>query len=120
MFVTAPGYRASRDTLHFNRKQTRTEQQRALANLSLRQLDQLRHAIRFEGERIPGRTARESLDMANHVINWCLEVDKFRQREADRRALRNLGLAFGFAAAATGCIFALAALANGLGTTFGG
>ena len=120
MFVTAPGYRASRDTLHFNRKQKRVEQQRVLADLSLRQLSQLRHAIRFEGERIPGRTARESLDMVNHVINWCLEVDRHRQREADRRALCNLGIAFGAAAVVTGCVFALTFIANGLGTMFGG
>ena len=72
-----PPYLASTDTRRFNRRQTPAEQQRALGTLTVTsdalfglggQLIQLRDAIENRGEKIPGRTSEESLDMVNHTI----------------------------------------------------
>lgn len=82
-FTLPQPYLASADTRRFNRRQTRAEQQRVLCSLTVTsdalfglggQLIQLRDAIENRGERIPGRTAEESLDMVNHTITMTITM----------------------------------------------
>ena len=117
IFTTAPGYLASRDTLNFHRRQTAAQQQQALGNKSLPQLYQLRAAIQNRGEKIPGRTAEESLAMVDHVIQWCHDYDRYRRREEARKSWLMLGYLVAVCAAVVVTLYMPAILDGFLGVT---
>lgn len=72
-------YHASSDRERFNKKQTSAQQLAALRTLSygvsaitgeFGTLIELRLAIIHEGEKIPGRTAEQSLQMVDETLDW--------------------------------------------------
>lgn len=103
MTLTFPvPYRASADRRRFNRWQSRAEQQKVLCTLNTTydrmfglggQLPQLRDAIRNRGERIPGRSPAESLEMVEQELAVTADAIKTMMREERAAAVRSSGVA---------------------------
>jgi hypothetical protein len=97
MTLTFPvPYLASADSRRFNRRQSRAQQQRALRTLTVShdplfglggQLAQLREAIKNRGEKIPGRTSDESLEMVEQQVSEAFAVMKMMDHDRMMRLI---------------------------------
>lgn len=96
--VLTPPYLASKDS-RFKRRQTREEQEKLLNGLDWNnlpfsrggKLGELRTAIMRGGEKIPGRTSAESLEMVDATIAWMVDWEMKARRERSRRMYVRLG-----------------------------
>lgn len=89
-------YLASADSRRLNRRQSRAQQQRVLSTLTVNhdtllglggQLAQLREAIKNRGEKIPGRTSDESLEMVEQQVSEAFAVMKMMDHDRMMRLI---------------------------------